>query len=202
VMDFRQIKNFWIKGNPEKALRDPNKAILTESTAKRYYGNEDPIGKLFRLDNKVDIEVSGIVKDIPATTHLPANLFISFSTLSNKDLMAGLDVNYWGFRSSGYCYIKMQDQALSAVIQKNAKNDIDKKEKFLLQPVSSIHFDPKYETSNPNYTVSEQYLKMLLLLGAFITLIACVNYINLSTSLVFTKSKEVGIRKTIGASKS
>jgi putative ABC transport system permease protein len=208
VMDFSMIKNFRISGTLQKALDAPNKVILTESTARRYFGKEDPMGKLIRLDNKADLEVTGIVKDIPATTHLPVNLIISYATL-NKDLIGGLDPDYWGFRANGYCYIRLPItgtkpqalQALNAVVQKNAKNEQDKREKFLLQDIASIHFDATYENSNPGYTVSPAYLRMLLVLGAFIMLIACINYINLSTSLAFTKLKEVGIRKTIGASK-
>jgi ABC-type antimicrobial peptide transport system permease subunit len=208
VMNFSKIKNFWISGNPERIFDAPNKAVLTETTSKRYFGNADPIGKTFKLDNKADIEVVGLVKDVPSSTHLPVNLFISYTTL-NKTLMGGLSLDNWDFTGSGYCYIKLRDEnarpsvdnALTVVVQKNAKDDRGKKQKLFLQNITAIHFDPTYETSNPNYTVSDQYLKMLLLLGAFIILIACINYINLSTSLAFTKAKEVGIRKTIGASK-
>ena len=208
VMDFGRIKNFWIRGNPDKTLDAPNKAILTESTARRYFGNEDPIGKTFRLDNKVDIEVAGLVKDIPATSHLPINMLISYSTL-NKDLMAGLPLDFWNFTANGYCYVRLANentksavlQALNAIIEKNSKKDRTKKDKLTLQKLADIHFDPIYENSNPGYTVTRRYLGMLLLLGAFIIFIACINYINLSTSLAFSKSKEIGIRKTIGASK-
>ena len=206
VMDYSSIKNFWLSGNPADAMTGPNKAVLTESTAKKYFGNVDPVGKTFRISNKADVTVVGLVKDIPTTTHLPANLFISFATLT-KDFMAGIDLDNWDFTSNGYCYIKLPgDEAvpavtngLNAVIQKNAISEIAKKRKFSLQPISAIHFDEVY--SSPNYTVSSKYLQMLLLLGVFILLIACINYVNLSTSLAFLKSKEIGIRKTIGASR-
>ena len=206
VMDFTSIKNFWISGNPADAMNGPNKAVLTESTAKKYYGNVDPIGKTFRISNKADITVVGLVKDIPTTTHLPVNLFVSYATLT-KDFMAGVELDNWDFTSNGYCYIKLPGvekvpavtSALNAVIQKNAINELAKKRTFSLQPISAIHFDEVY--SSPNYTVSNKYLQMLLLLGVFIILIACINYINLSTSLAFLKSKEIGIRKTIGASR-
>ena len=208
VFDFGGIKNFWIRGNPATVLNEPRKAILTASTAKKYFGNQDPIGKLLRLDNKADVEVTGIIKDIPATTHLPFTMIISFSTLT-KEFVAGLDINAWGVRSNGYCYVKVNDNAVSqtehalyAIVQKNGETENDKKEKMYLQQLSAIHFDPAFELQNPSYTISSKYGTMLLLLGGFIILIACINYINLSTSLAFSKSKEVGIRKTIGASRS
>ena len=208
VMDFSRLKNFWIKGNPEKIFDVPNKAVLTESTASRYFGKDDPIGKIFKLDGKADIEVVGLVKDVPSATHLPVNLFISYTTLNNS-LMGGLSLDNWSFTGTGYCYIKLPNEnakfsvenALRTVVQKNAIDDRGKKQKLFLQHIAAIHFDSRYENSNPNYTVTDRYLKLLLVLGAFIILIACINYVNLSTSLAFTKAKEVGIRKTIGASK-
>lgn len=208
VFDFAMLDNFWIAGNPATALSAPQQAVLTESTAKRYFGNGNPVGQIIRLDNKADVEVVGIIRDIPATTHLPINMIVSFSTLTTE-FLDGLDPDNWNFTSNGYTYVRLAgeesitaaEQALAAVIQKNAKEEKDRKKQMYLQHLSDIHFDPTFEDSNPAYTVSARYITMLLLLGVFIMLIACVNYINLSTSLAFTKSKEVGIRKTIGASK-
>lgn len=208
VLDFKQIDNFWKAGNPATALKAPNQVLLTESTAERYFGNQNPMGKLIRLDNKVEVEVVGILKDAPPMNHLPFSFIVSFPTL-NKELMGGLDVNQWGFTATGYTYIRLGERishsaaevALQTVWQQNANSEGEKKGGMYLQPMSDIHFDLTYEGTNPSYTISPTYLTMLVLLGGFILLIACVNYINLATSFAFTKSKEVGIRKTIGASK-
>lgn len=206
VFDFAGIKNFWLRGNAKAFGDGPNKALLTESVARSYFGSEDPIGKVLKLDNKAEVQVVGIIKDIPATTHLPANILVSFSTLS-KDLLAGLDPQQWGIRSNGYCYVKTDnnnaaiEKTLAGLVQREGESDDDKKEKMYLQSLDAIHFDPAFEASNPSYTITPKYISMLLLLGGFIILIACINYINLSTSLAFSKSKEVGIRKTIGATK-
>ncbi len=146
----------------------------------------------------------GIIKDIPATTHLPVNLLVTFSTVT-KDFPAGLDPAQWGVRGNGYCYVKANgntaaiEKTLAGLVQKNANSEDDKKEKMYLQSLKAIHFETDFETSNPSYTITSKYVSLLLLLGGFIVLIACINYINLSTSLAFSKSKEVGIRKTIGA---
>ncbi len=208
VMDFANVKNFWVIGNPQTALAEPRKALLTEGTAKKYFGTTNPVGQIIRLDNKEDVEVVGIVKDPAATTHLPFSMIVSFSTLTAA-FNAGIGLDQWGSISNGYCYVRLNNEnavlsaekALAAVVQKQGTEEREQRRKFYLQPVSQIHFDPAFENSNPSYTVSPRYLTMLLLLGGFILLIACVNYINLSTSLAFTKSKEVGIRKTIGASR-
>jgi len=208
VFDFSGLQNFQLAGNPVKALSAPNKAVLTESTARRYFGSANPIGQVIRLDTKLDVEVAAIVKDLPATTHLPFNMLISYSSLTN-DYVGGLDLNSWSFTGNGYCYVRLDskasvasvEKALYSITKKNRDADANKSEKYYLQPLAQIHFQPDFDATNPSYTVSEKYLTMLLLLAGFIILIACVNYINLSTSLAFSKSKEVGIRKTIGASR-
>ncbi|WP_224998669.1 ABC transporter permease [Cesiribacter sp. SM1] len=208
VLDFAGVEDLWLAGNPATALQNPQQAILTEHSAQQYFGTENPVGKLISLDNKVDVEVVGILKSLPQTSHLPFTMLVSFSTL-NSDLLSGLDLNTWGFTASGYTYVRLNEGvtlasaegALQAIQQRNATEEADKKGKLYLQPISDIHFDLTFEDSNPSYTVSSRYLTMLVLLGGFIILIACINYINMSTSFAFTKSKEVGIRKTIGASK-
>ena len=208
VLNFKEIEDFWIIGNPETTLDKPNSAVLTESKAKEYFGDSNPIGQLIELDNKVDVEVVGVVKDVTKMNHLPFNIILSYSTLTD-DLLGGMDLESWFFTSGGYSYVRLQDQqdpsnltsVFEAIAERRSENDGNRKEEMFLQPVSDIHFDLTYEASNPTYTVSSKYLSMLLLLGLFILLIACVNYVNLSTSFAFMKSKEVGIRKTIGASK-
>lgn len=208
IMDFGRIEKFWVAGNPATALMAPRTVVLTESTAKKYFGSGNPMGQLVRLDNRLDAEVTGIIKDLPATTHLPFGMVVSYSSLT-RDFNAGLGFDQWGVVSSGYCYVRLPNEAAKGSVQaaltrivqeqKTAKEDFSRN--FSLQPLSAIHFDTKYELSNPSYTVSNKYLTVLMLLAGFILLIACVNYVNLSTSLAFAKSKEVGIRKTIGASK-
>lgn len=88
VLDFARLRKFRIAGNPQTALAEPHKALLTESTATKYFGSSNPVGKLIRLDNKADVEIAGIIKDPPATMHLPFSMIVSFSTLT-KSLTPG-----------------------------------------------------------------------------------------------------------------
>ncbi len=208
VLDFADIEDFWVAGNPATALDAPGQAILTQSTAKKYFGAKNPVGQILQLDNKVEVEVVGAIRDVPRANHLPFSMLVSYATL-NDDLVSGLDISNWNFTSGGYTYVRLDEntsgaaieRALHAIIPRNADNEASRKNKMYLQQIGQIHFDPTFEDSNPTYTISPKYLQMLVLLGGFIILIACINYINLSTSFAFTKSKEVGIRKTIGASK-
>ena len=208
VLDFGKIEDFWIAGNPATALGAPGQVLLTESKAKQYFGSENPMGKLISMNNKIDVEVVGIIKDVPSTSHLPFSMLVSYATF-NEEFSSGMDTNSWEFTADGYTYLRLPDESSLAVARKalgeimtrkRSAKTAEKKEIFL-QPLADIHFDPTFESSNTRYTISPKYLSMLVLLGGFIMLIACVNYINLSTSFAFTKSKEVGIRKTIGASK-
>ncbi|UJH90992.1 ABC transporter permease [Antarcticibacterium sp. 1MA-6-2] len=208
VLDFKEVENFWISGSPETALDLPNVVVLSESKAKEYFPGSNAMGQLIRIDNKADLEVVGVVKDVSGRSHLPYSIIISYSTL-NDELMNGFDLQSWSFTSGGYSYVRLPDKqaptaldaAFEAMVERKSTPEEKRKEEIYLQPLSQIHFDPTYEGSNATYTVSSRYLTMLLLLGGFILLIACVNYVNLSTSFAFTKSKEVGVRKTIGASK-
>ncbi len=208
VLNYGGVEDFFVAGNPNTALSQPGQAILTESTAHRYFGKQDVIGQLLRLDNKVDVEVVGVVKDLPPTSHLPFGMLVSFSTL-NSELMYGSDPNNWGFINHGFAYVRLGENtsrasvenALQGIMKKNEVPGNPNKASMHLQPLAQIHFDPNFEDSNKTHTVSPIYLTMLMLLAGFIMMIACVNYINLSTSLAFTKSKEVGIKKTLGASK-
>ena len=208
VFDFSGVKKFWIRGNPATALSGPNKVILTEATAKKYFGDTNPVGQLIRLSNVADVEVSGIVRNIPPTTHFPMTMIVSYATF-NKEFISGLNPESWTFTSNGYVYARIKDaaavpaaeRAIKSMVRKNTKEERYKREHWYLQSIKEIHFEPAFELSNPSYTVSRNYLRMLLLLACFIILVACVNYINLSSSLAFSKSKEVGIRKTIGASR-
>jgi ABC-type antimicrobial peptide transport system permease subunit len=206
VLDFGRIGNFWIRGD-HHALSAPGKAIVTESAAQRYFGKKDPVGQVIRLDNKVDVEVVGLVRDVISKSHLPFNMIVSYSSLTPD--FNGIGFDQWGVVGNGYAYVKVDaaasrkkvETALRSIVQRSGENDRDRRISMYLQEIHAIHFDTTFESTNPSYTVSSRYLTMLLLLGGFIIMIACVNYINLSTSFAFTKSKEVGILKTIGASR-
>jgi putative ABC transport system permease protein len=208
VLDFAHVPKFRISGNPAAALMEPRKALLTEATARRYFASADPVGRIIRLDNRVDVEVAGVIKDVSASSHLPFTMIVSYSSLT-PEFNGGIGFEQWGVVSGGYCYLRLNsasdvkaaENALKSIVQKNGANERDRRDVLYLQPLEQIHFDPQFEASNPSYTVSPRYLTMLILLGGFIILIACVNYINLSTSFAFAKSKEVGIRKTIGATR-
>lgn len=207
VFDFANLKGFRLAGDPVAALAAPNKAVLTRTLAEKYFPRQDPIGKRVKIDGEVEAEVAAVIEDLPPTTHLPFSMLLSYSSLT-KDFLGGFDPDTWGLRSGGYCYVRLDrnntvagvEQALRTINRKQSVSDRDRRQQLYLQSLNAVHFDPDFAATNPSYTVSPKYLTLLLLLGGFILLIACVNYVNLSTSLALTRAKEVGVRKTIGAS--
>lgn len=196
------VFNFeFISGNPKNALSEPNSIVITTSVAKQYFGNEDALNKdIFVLGawNKKEVrhKVTGIIKDVPSNTHLPIKMLLSFQ---NEEERSG-----WA-----YIYILLRtgsdiDQVIAKMpdfIQKHADKESASKISFEFQPIKQIHLHSNLAREivpNGNYT----YIKIFAVTGIFILLVALVNYINLNGALIFGRSKEVGLRKVLGASSS
>ena len=198
------------KGNIQKVLSQPGFAALTESTAKKYFDTEEAIGKRIKLENILDLEVAAVIKDAPGNTHLPYNILVPYLSLK-PEFIGNFQLNQWGLNINGYTYMGLADKKntapYEAVLKSIAKNNIDRggtteKTELKLQPLTDIHYNQLYAEENPAYTINYQYLYLMGAIGLFLILAACINYTNLSTSLAIKKSKEVGVRKTMGASRS
>ena len=204
---FFDVFNFGIiSGNPSKELSQPNKAFLTESLAKKL---GLAVGDKLKFNNKINFEVVGLVNDAPANSHIQYNMIVSLPSFT-KDFF-GWPVDHWGLSSAGFSYIVLPathteeqiESRFNDFVKKYYKADEAARVKYLLQPFSEIHFDTAY-TSTPGdlENIEETYLYVLAILGLFILLIACINFVNLATALAIKKSKEIGIRKTLGAGRS
>ena len=103
--DFVDIFNLdLIKGNAKTSLAQPNKVLLDQSTARKYFGEQEAVGQIIKYDNNTDLEVAGIFADLEENTHMPVSFLISMNTLTDE-LMMGFDLKSWGFNSSGSCYV-------------------------------------------------------------------------------------------------
>jgi putative ABC transport system permease protein len=196
-------------GSIKRALAEPGFAILTEKTAERFFGKEDPIGKRIKFANLVDLEVAAVIADAPGNTHLPYNMLLSYLTF-RPEFIGGIPINEWGIHSAGFTYIGLQgdnkikhtETILASIVAKNIhQENIGVKTEFKLQPLPDIHFNQLYAHNNPAYTVNFSYLYLIGAIGLFLMIAACINYTNLSTALAIKKSKEVGVRKTMGATR-
>jgi putative ABC transport system permease protein len=194
-----------LSGNPKVDLAEPGKVFLTKSLADNLSSDGKPITTI-KLDNKLELEVAGIVADPPPNSHITFSMLVSMPSLS-KDFM-GFPTDSWGLTMAGYNYLvlpenlspeKLEEELTKFVIKYHSPEDAARK-KFKLQPLREIHFDQQY-TENPGTASNANMSDLLVMgvLGMFILSIACVNFINLATALAIKKSKEIGIRKTLGA---
>ncbi|GAB4052915.1 ABC transporter permease [Spirosoma litoris] len=188
-----------VSGDKKKVLTEPNTAIITQSLASKYFGNQNPIGQLIRLDNKTNFSITGVLKDLPVNTDRRQEIYLSYVTL--KETNPWLDT--WGGIFGGTnCFLLLKAGESPAAAEK-AMESLNKKYYseqdagnfwFKLQPLSDIHVNSKlggYVTKSQLLTVS--------LIGIFLLIIACINFINLATAQALSRSKEIGVRKVLGS---
>ncbi len=197
-------------GSLGRAFAEPGFAVLTESTAERYFGKGDAVGKRLKLDGLVDLQVAAVVADPAPNTHLPYHLLVSYRNLT-KAFLGGLPIDQWSLNGVGYVYIGFQGSAGSVASTERTLADLTEKnihskdptshDHFILQPLRAIHYETDYAASNPGSTTNKSYLLLIGAIGLFLILAACINYTNLSTAMALKKSKEVGVRKTLGATR-
>ena len=194
----------WLAGNPKTALRAPNSVVLTQSWAKRYFGATNPVGQTINLNHTVGATVTGIVADPVQPTDTRIGLFISMPTIRQLD--PEFDVNSWGQLNSNYrLYVTLRDPQTAgsvaatfpALSKKQYGNEMAHAYQFHVQPLADVHFDME----RVGGVIRRSLLASLGLIGAFLVFIACINFTNLATAQAFRRSKEVGIRKTLGSSR-
>ncbi|UCE21723.1 MAG: ABC transporter permease, partial [Candidatus Aminicenantes bacterium] len=189
-----------VKGDPDTALSDPLSIVLTEKMAAKYFGDEDPIGKTIKADNKWDFQVTGVMKDVPRNSHLEFDFLIPF--VFGREL--NYTVDYWG-NSSFRTYVQLpKGVPAEEVIQKISgylfeKPTIEKDARLNLQPLTRIHLYSNYEYDFAHGDIT--YVTLFSIIAFFILLIACVNFMNLATARSANRAKEVGMRKVAGAHK-
>ena len=201
--DFFNIFHYdWLSGDASTAFSKVNSAVISESLAKKYFGSENPIGKTIELDNKHQVEITGLVKDPPANTDFPFKLMISYDNYKPKRYSD----NWTSLSSAIQCVITLKngvdvnnfEKTINPPIQKHM-NDKGEGEKYSisLQPLNRIHFNVDYY-SFFDLGVDKQKLYALGIIGLLILILSCINYINLSTALMSGNSVEIGIRKVLG----
>ncbi len=191
-----------LKGNPHTALNDMHSIVITEKLAKKFFGTDDPMGKMIKIDNKETFRVTGLTKDPPGNSRFQFEYLIPWSYLEHTD---GPDLN-WG-NNSTKTYVLLKPNASLPSVQKKLltlKGKYEKEEtkwEMFLYPMDRWRL-----YSNFNGGVEDggkiEFVKLSAIIAAFILLIACINFMNLNTARSEKRAKEVGIRKVVGARKS
>ncbi len=206
--DFFKTFSFNMRsGNPATALAAPYKVVLTESTAKKYFGNENAIGKILRINDLQDYEVTGITADVPLNSQVQYDMVASFSSLAVSKTEEWWSANY-------ITYLLLNDgkqidnlgTQVAQYMQKVSKEELQfpaaNGNNYLTyhpEPLKKIHLYSPLEGLEPNGNIT--YIYVLSIIALMILLIACVNYTNLATAQSVGRSTEIGVRKILGAGK-
>lgn len=194
-----------LQGDPKTALRPAYTVVLTEETAHRYFGGENPMGKILKYNNQYDFTVTGVMANVPRNSHFTFDMLCSYETLYDLDREA---MEEW-FNFRDYTYLLLPEGFDYRELEKKFPALIDKymgdmlkalggEIAFFLQPLTCIHLHSNLENEiRPNSSVT--YIYIFTAIAIFILAIACINFMNLATARSAIRAKEVGLRKVIGA---
>jgi putative ABC transport system permease protein len=213
VFDFKLLE-----GDPNSALSQPNRILLSKEAARKYFGDEDPLGKaLLLFNNKTSFVVTGILDDIPDNSHLKFDFLASFSSLPKEKLD-----EHWAASIDVYTYILVRKGSdmgsfikkykefpmkyLEGTVEKMGMTleEFESKGNFLnygLQPLKDIHLHSSVYKENLKTTGNPRFLTVLSITGLLILIIACVNFINLNTASASSLKKEIGIKRISGSTR-
>ncbi|MEO6904756.1 MAG: ABC transporter permease [Ginsengibacter sp.] len=200
VFDFKLLK-----GNPNTALKEPFSIVFSETAAKKYFGNADPMGQtLLITGDKLPAKVTGIMKDIPENSQIKADVFLSMTTITQK-FNQSLDSQWGNYGASAYLLLKpgtnakFLQQKFPAFLERRDGAEMKKMQMYptlFLEPLKDVYL---YSTRDDSKTGHITNVYIFSIIAIFILLIACFNFINLTTARSAERAKEVGIRKVVGA---
>ena len=194
-----------LEGDRSTALQSPNAVLLTKTTAEKYYGDEDPVGKTIILENNQSLKVTGVLKDFPGNSTIKNDFVISYLSLSHAQQT---ELEDWGYVSPLYTFILVENKNIASEIETNFPSFIRKyagdrraeRTQLFLQSLKSIHLhsDLDNEIIQPG---SIKTIYSFSIVGILVLLVACINFINISTARSSRRAKEVGVRKVLGANR-
>lgn len=195
-----------IEGDPETALVRPNTIVLTESTAKRYFGDEKALGKTLRIEEVADLEVTGVMKDLPPQSHMTIDLLVSLATF--REIIGGQLPQTWIWNPC-WTYIELAENVKPEQLEAqfgqfyldHYADFQDQEIKLYLQNIQDIHLHSRHEYEmQPNGNAT--YIKVLTMIAVFVLILAVINFMNLATANSAGRAKEIGLKKVLGAHRS
>jgi putative ABC transport system permease protein len=205
VIDFAGSPIKWISGDPKTSLSEPASLVVTNTIAKKYFGDESPIGQTLRFQKAFDFKVTGVIEDFPSNTDFPFTMLVSYSSMP---LLFKERMSDWVSVNDGHSvYVVLPDEVdvkdVEAQIAKlhaaNVGKDLSEYRHYFLQPLREVHFDPKFGTFSRR-TITHETIFALQMIVLFLLAVGCINYVNLSTAQSTLRSKEIGMRKIMGSS--
>ena len=201
--DFLKIFNIrFVRGDMQSALNGPHDLVITEEMAEKYFGKEDPLGKTLTVMKSFVFTVTGVIKSLPHNSHIQINFLVPFEFLSDL----GANINDWG-NIQCFTYIQLLKGTDKKLIDNKIRNflredDKRKDTEIFLQNIKKIHLfsSGKYAGDTSGHG-DITYVRILSLIAVFILIIACINFMNLSTAQSVRRAKEIGLRKVAGATR-
>ena len=199
-----------ISGDPNTVLATADSLVITEAMAEKYFGSENPIGKILKVEEKVDLKVTGVIKNVPANSHFTFNMLLSWELLKQDSNYSHWEKTWIEHKFYTYLLLRNKQDAVQlehkfpSLIQVHMGEILETlggRIEYFLQPLTGIHLhsDLGLEISGNGDFV---WVYVLTVIGLFILLIACINYMNLATACSTTRAKEVCVRKVLGAHRS
>ncbi|HLX92960.1 MAG TPA: ABC transporter permease [Puia sp.] len=194
-----------LRGTPDEVLADPLSIVMTESTAKKYFGNEDPIGKVIEFNKDLHLKVSGIAADVPVNSHLDFDMVVSLANWSKQPWM-----NQWP-NNSLFAYVQLNPLVSPDRLEAKFPAFMEKymgkyyrengfHMKLVLNPLKDLYFAEGFSFESPTSRHgSKKTVFIFMSIAILMLLIACINFMNLSTARATDRSREVGLRKVLGA---
>jgi len=208
---FFDVFNFhFVSGNVNKVLAEPYSLVLMKPVADKLFGTEDPIGKMISIDNsfgKHDFKVTGVIDESAGQSHIKVSMFMAMNSGGLGQYVR--QNTAWAGNNFLYAYVKLRPDASAAALEKKLPEFLNKygadqlkaigmKKALHLQPVTTIHTTPGHEHELTK-TLDPAFLYIMILVAVLIQVVACINFMNLSTARASKRAKEVGVRKVIGA---
>jgi ABC-type antimicrobial peptide transport system permease subunit len=201
--DFLKMFSFpVVQGSAENQLKDPSTMVITESTAKALFGDEDPIGKMIRVDDRGELTVTGVTKDVPTNSTFQFQCLLPFATYNIREPWTKEALTQWS-NNSFNLYVEFAKGADAQAIESRSKDIIKKHQENSTPEVTFLPMERwrlfgEFENGKST-TGTIVYVRMFTIIALFILVIACINFMNLATARSERRAREVGIRKSIGS---
>ncbi|MFC6996671.1 ABC transporter permease [Rufibacter roseus] len=192
--------------NAKQAIAAPNSLLLTSTIAEKYFPGQNPEGRMLRLNNEVNLKVTGVIPDAPANTDLPFIMLVNYENSKKINLFSN---DTWNSTSSNHqvyfalapsASVQQSEDRLNKITSELRRLSPGEKERYTFQALSKVHFDDRYSNFGDR-TISTTTLWAMALVGLFLVLVASINFVNLATAQALRRAKEVGMRKVLGANK-